>query len=122
MVAYLVERPAGTSFSEALSRGDELHVPALCDIEFASALRQAARARPPDVVRLDERLAAYLALPLHRHPHEPLLRRVLELREALSAYDAAYVALAELLDAALLTDDQRLARAIRAERLPVQLA
>ncbi len=122
MVAYLVERPAGTSLSEALSRGDELHVPALCDIEFASALRHAARARPPEVVRLDERLATYLALPLHRHPHEPLLRRVLELREALSAYDAAYVALAELLDAALLTDDKRLARAIRAERLPVRLA
>jgi len=48
---------------------------------------------------------------LQRHAHEPLLDRVWELRENLSVYDAVYVALAEALDAVLLTCDRRLARA-----------
>jgi len=50
-------------------------------------------------------------VPLRRAPHRPLLDRCWELRENLSAYDAAYVALAELLDAVLLTADARLAKA-----------
>jgi predicted nucleic acid-binding protein len=50
-------------------------------------------------------------VPLTRCPHVPLLHRCWELRHNLTTYDAAYVALAELLDAALLTADRRLARA-----------
>ena len=49
--------------------------------------------------------------PLQRYSHEPLLPRIWELRENLTAYDAAYVALAEALDAPLLTGDERIARA-----------
>ena len=61
--------------------------------------------------------------PLQRHSHEPLLERVLDLRDVFSAYDAAYVALAEQVGAALLTGDLRLARAIRASRVvDVELA
>lgn len=68
--------------------------------------------------RLDERRAAaaledYLDLPLTRHPHESLLSRALQLRHNVSAYDAAYVALAEQLGAELLTADARLANAVR---------
>jgi predicted nucleic acid-binding protein len=48
---------------------------------------------------------------LHRHAHEPLLDRIWELRRNVSAYDAVYLALAEVLDAILLTSDSRLARA-----------
>ena len=51
------------------------------------------------------------ALDLQRHSHEPLLDRVWELRDNMSAYDAVYVALAEALDARLLTCDGRLVRA-----------
>ena len=51
------------------------------------------------------------ALDLERHGHEPLLDRVWELRENLTAYDAVYVALAEVLDAVVLSCDRRLARA-----------
>ena len=51
------------------------------------------------------------ALPMRRAPHVPLLARCWELRHNLTAYDAAYVALAEALDATLLTGDRRLARA-----------
>jgi predicted nucleic acid-binding protein len=50
------------------------------------------------------------AFPIERHPHEPLLERVLALRQNISAYDAMYVALAELLNAPLITRDARLAR------------
>jgi predicted nucleic acid-binding protein len=52
-----------------------------------------------------------LALDVHRYSHEPLLARIWELRANLTAYDAAYIALAEVLDAPLLTLDARLARA-----------
>lgn len=116
VVAYLLEEPAKGALRDALIRGDELHIPSLCDIEYASALRRAANADRGDIVRIDERLAAYLALPLRRHAHESLLRRVLELRRLLSAYDATYVALAEMLGAALLTQDRAMARAIQTSR------
>ena len=56
------------------------------------------------------------SLDLERHAHEPLLDRIWALRENLTAYDAAYVALAEALDTALLTCDGRLARAPGAAR------
>jgi predicted nucleic acid-binding protein len=49
--------------------------------------------------------------PLHRYPNDVLLPRVWELRHNLTAYDAVYVALAEALDARLVTRDRRLAAA-----------
>jgi predicted nucleic acid-binding protein len=91
----------------------ELDVPALCDIEVVSALRRATAARWLDPDRGEQAIAHYAALPLRRHGHLALLRRVFELRDRFSAYDATYVALAERLGAALLTGDARLARALR---------
>jgi predicted nucleic acid-binding protein len=61
--------------------------------------------------RAELALADLEAMPICRTPHLPLLRRCRELRDDLTVYDAAYVALAELLEAALLTGDQRLAGA-----------
>jgi predicted nucleic acid-binding protein len=116
VVTYLLVLPTGAALSEAILQGDELHTPALCDLEFASALRRAAIRGAADKQRIAEALSAYLALPIERHGHETLLPRVLDLRHSLSAYDAAYVALAEHLQATLLTGDQRLARAIQASR------
>jgi predicted nucleic acid-binding protein len=52
------------------------------------------------------------AFPMHRYTHEPLVPRIWELRENLTAYDAAYVALAEGLRAPLITCDKRLASAL----------
>lgn len=89
------------------------HVPALCDVEVVAALRRARRTRRIDDGRLHEALGDYLALALTRHGHEPLLERILALRENFSAYDAAYVTLAEQLGAELLTADRPLARAAR---------
>jgi predicted nucleic acid-binding protein len=88
-----------------------LHVPHLADIEVAQALRRYARDGELDVKDAAVALEDLRSLDLQRHAHEPLLERVWELRHNLSAYDAVYVALAEVLDTVLLTCDGRLARA-----------
>lgn len=90
-----------------------MRVPALCDIEVAAGLRRALLRELLSLERADQALADYLLLPLTRHGHQELLPRMLGLRSNFSAYDACYVALAELLGADLLTADERLTRAVR---------
>lgn len=92
----------------------ELHVPSLCDVEVVSVLRRLVLRRGIPLERAREALASYLELPLERDGHEPILARVLELRENFSAFDSVYVALAESREAVLATADGRLARAVRA--------
>lgn len=96
----------------------DLHVPALCDVEVAAALRRAVLSRLLSTDRAQEALWDYLDLPLTRHGHEAILQRVLDLRENFSTYDATYAALAEALDAPLLTADTGLTRAVK-ERLGI---
>src|SRR5262245_62372925 len=91
--------------------GLTLHAPHLLDVEVAHAIRRYAANGQIGPERGRELLADLADLPLRRHPHDWLLPRVWELRSNLTAYDALYVALAEALDAPLLTRDQRLARA-----------
>lgn len=88
-----------------------LHVPHLADVEVAQTLRRYVRDREIDHASAADALEDLHALDLERHGHEPLLDRVWELRENLTAYDAVYVALAEVLDAVVLSCDRRLARA-----------
>jgi predicted nucleic acid-binding protein len=88
-----------------------LAAPHLLDVEVAQVLRRYALAGDLDGQRGAEALQDLAELPIERYPHDPLLPRVWELRENLSAYDAVYVALAELLEAPLLTADRRLAKA-----------
>jgi len=97
--------------ARARLRGRALDAPELIDLETASVIRRALRAGRIDGRRGELALAALVRLPLRRAPHRPLLDRCWELRENLSVYDAAYVALAERLDALLLTADARLAKA-----------
>jgi predicted nucleic acid-binding protein len=92
-------------------RGEQLVAPELIDVEVMSTLRRAARAKRLDQRRSAQALADLAALPIQRIPHLPLLGRVWELRDNLSAYDACYVALAEALGAVLLTADGRIKRA-----------
>lgn len=93
-------------------RGDEsLHAPHLLDVEVAQVLRRYARAGELNDGRAAEALSDLAGLRIERYPHEHLLPRVWELRHNLTAYDAAYVALAEALDAPLLTRDERMAAA-----------
>ena len=92
----------------------ELHVPMLCDVEVAAALRRALRRGYMDFQAVTEKLARYLELRLSRYEHEPILARALQLNENFTVYDATYVALAEVLGVSLLTADGGLARAVRA--------
>jgi predicted nucleic acid-binding protein len=83
----------------------------LIDLETTSVIRGQSRAGQLDARRAGLAITDLLELPLRRAPHRPLLARCWELRENLTIYDAAYVALAEVLDVVLLTADARLAKA-----------
>jgi len=91
--------------------GETLHAPHLIDIETAQVLRRYAAGGEIDGARGRAALDDLADFPLRRYPHDFLLPRVWELRHNLTAYDAIYVALAEALDASLLTRDRRLAAA-----------
>jgi predicted nucleic acid-binding protein len=91
--------------------GEQLFAPELIDLEVASVWRRAARAGRLTPERAAQALADLADLPLARAPHAPLLARIWELRDNLTPYDAAYVALAEALDVPFLTGDERLAAA-----------
>jgi predicted nucleic acid-binding protein len=90
----------------------ELHAPELIDLEVLQVLRRYARFNNWAASEAATRLESLAAFPIVRHAHGDLLARIWDLRDTLSAYDAAYVALAELLGATLMTSDQRLSRAV----------
>jgi len=83
----------------------------LLDVEVAQVIRRYALNGEIDSERGRMALIDLVDLPLRRYPHDFLLPRIWNLRNNLTAYDAAYVALAEALDAPLLTRDRRLAAA-----------
>jgi predicted nucleic acid-binding protein len=89
--------------------GQTLHAPHLLDVEAAQVIRRYAAQGDIDAERGRMALADLADFPLRRYPHDFLLPRIWDLRNNLTAYDAAYVALAEALDAPLLTRDRRLA-------------
>ncbi|CAA9487919.1 MAG: hypothetical protein AVDCRST_MAG12-1916 [uncultured Rubrobacteraceae bacterium] len=97
--------------------GESLHVPQLFDVEVLHMLRRHSLRGTLSGYREDAALGGLRDMRLSRYSHTPFLDRVWELKDNLSAYDAAYVALAETLSAPLVTTDARLARApgIRAE-------
>ncbi len=89
---------------------ESIHAPSLLDVEVANALRGlVARG---ELAQTDARRALddYSDVALRRYPHTFLLGRIWQLRTHVTAYDAAYIALAEALDAPLVTTDLRLAR------------
>jgi len=90
---------------------DELHAPEVIDLEVASYVRRAQRAREMTPQRAMLALGDLAVMPLDRAPHTLLLGRIWELRHNLTPYDAAYVALAEALGLPLFTADRGLARA-----------
>jgi predicted nucleic acid-binding protein len=101
---------------------ESLHGPHLLSVEVTQVLRRYAATRAIGAHVAVAALGDLAVLDIERYDHEPLLSRVWELREIVTAYDAVYLALAEVLDAPLLTFDRRLATApghhARVECLP----
>jgi len=95
-------------------RSDTFAVPHLLDVEVASALRRLVAGRRVDSHRSEELLTGLAALPAERYSHIPLLSRIWELRHNFTAYDAAYIALAEATGSVLYTSDEKLSRGHRA--------
>ena len=110
VVALADDGPDGDHARARLS-GEHLAMPELADLEVTSVLRRQMRSGALDARRAGQALDDLAALPARRAPHRPLLARCWELRDNLTPYDAAYVALAEAMNATLLTGDRRLARA-----------
>lgn len=109
-VALADDGPDGDAARTRL-RGETLAAPELVGLEVASVLRRQNRVGLLDARRAELAVTDLTALPIHRAAHLTLLPRCWELRDNLTTYDAVYVALAEALDATLLTGDRRLGRA-----------
>ena len=111
LVEILLNTPASAKVTERLfGRNDTLHAPHLLDLEVAQVLRRYALSGEMSDERSEQALEDLADLPLNRYPHDIFLRRIWSLRRNLTAYDAAYLALAEALDAPLITRDAALAR------------
>jgi predicted nucleic acid-binding protein len=112
MLEVLLRTPAAQAVEgRLLDLRETLHTPHLLDVEVAQVIRRYAAKGEIDGERGGAALDDLADFPLRRYPHDFLLPRVWELRNNLTAYDAAYVALAEVLDIPLLTRDRRLAAA-----------
>jgi predicted nucleic acid-binding protein len=113
LVEFLAQPSSPVDVEELYRSGASFHVPAICDTEVVSGLSRRVRAGLSSELDARDALIEYVGYPLARHLHPGLLGRVFELRDNMSARDAAYVALAEVLDARLVTVDRALARAVR---------
>jgi predicted nucleic acid-binding protein len=100
--------------SDLSGRDDSFIVPHLIDVEVMSAIRRLAASQRIGTHRSNQFLAGLVALPAERYSHTPLIGRIWELRHNFTAYDAAYIALAEAMDAVLYTSDEKLCKGHRA--------
>jgi predicted nucleic acid-binding protein len=105
---------AGSIRNELAGRNESFLVPHLIDVEVMSAIRRLAAEQRIDSHRSGQFLAALAALPAERYSHTPLIGRIWELRHNFTAYDAAYIALAEATGSVLYTCDEKLRRGHRA--------
>ena len=112
MLEQLLGTPKGQRIREEyLVAGESFHVPHLLDLEVAQVLRRYSHHRILTDGRVAQVFEDFLDFPLTRYPHDPLLSRIWELRENFTAYDAVYVALAEVLNISMVTCDARVAAA-----------
>jgi predicted nucleic acid-binding protein len=111
VLEILLKTPIGLRHADrVLQANDSLHAPHLLDVEVAQVLRRLTLAGELSADRAAQVLENLADLPLVRHEHVPLLERIWQLRDSVTAYDAAYLALAEGLPARLLTCDSKLSR------------
>lgn len=110
MVDALVDQPANPALL-ALLADVELHAPTLLDYEVASALRGHSIAGLLTEQRMADAVEDFSALRIERYPLATMMRSVLDLKDNFTVYDAAYIVLAQALDAPLVTADTKLAGA-----------
>ena len=111
-IELLLRTPSGSRVeARVFSPGESLHAPHLIDVEVAQVIRRYAAAGIIAAARGRDALRDLTDISLTRYPHDVLLERIWQLRNNFTAYDAAYLALAEALDAPLLTCDRKLASA-----------
>ncbi|SEO99067.1 Predicted nucleic acid-binding protein, contains PIN domain [Rhodospirillales bacterium URHD0017] len=114
LLEVLLHTPRGEAIEARLFDGlESLHSPHLLDVEVAQVIRRFEIAGEIEVERAQAALDDFMDLPIQRHPHGFLLKRVWSLRASMTAYDAVYVALAEIMEATFVTHDRRLAAAAR---------
>jgi predicted nucleic acid-binding protein len=112
VLEVLLRTPAAAMIEDRLlDPRESLHAPHLLDLEVAQVLRRYVYRRELTASRGQASLELFAKFPIRRYSHEPLLTRIWSLRANVTAYDAAYLALAEGLGATLLTRDERLAAA-----------
>ena len=120
-IDWLLQTTAGRQIENRIySHGESLHAPHLLDLEVAQVLRRLVRDATVSAQRADQALLDLLKLRVTRYPHFVFLPQIWKLRHNLSAYDAAYVVLAEKLSATLVTRDARLT-ASAAHRVNIEL-
>jgi predicted nucleic acid-binding protein len=111
LLEFLLQTPLGARVETRLFLDDdEFHAPHLVDVEVVQGLRRLVRTGEVSPGRATEAIADLTDLDLHRHSHLDLLGRAWKLRDNITAYDAMYVALAEAIDAPIVTCDEPLAR------------
>ena len=112
VLEVLLRTSAADQIEERIFADSEtLHAPHLLDLEVAQVLRRYCAEGELGQERGREALEDLTALPINRYPHDVFLARIWELRQNVTAHDAAYLCLAETLRARLLTRDARLAAA-----------
>jgi predicted nucleic acid-binding protein len=108
IIELLLQTEVGSRVEDRLRGiGADLHAPHLLDVEIANGLRRLVRRREVLPERAELALETLALLRIIRHPHLPLVNRVWKLRDNFTAYDAVYLALAESLDAVVVTCDAR---------------
>ena len=112
VLELLLASPTGSSVAErVLGQAESMCAPHLIDLEVAQVLRRYTLSGDLGPSRAVEALQDFLDLSIERYPHDLFLTRIWQMRHNVTAYDAVYIALAEALDAVLLTTDARLAAA-----------
>lgn len=109
LVDVLLQTPVGLRIENRIfAPGETLHAPHLIDLEVTQVLRRYAASGDLSPSRAEEAITDLTHFPIARYPHDLFLFRIWELRFTVTAYDAAYLALAEGLMAPFLTRDRRL--------------